>query len=51
MQEKAVWARRLLAQGLTITQVSGQLRCSRTFVRHVAKDLQASDQEQTEDRP
>lgn len=33
MREKREIARRLLALGLTVTQVSKQLRCSRYFVQ------------------
>ena len=34
MREKREIAQRLLAHGLTVTQVSKQLRCSRYFVQH-----------------
>jgi hypothetical protein len=37
MREKQILARRLLAQGLTVTQICHQLRCSRYFV-HQARD-------------
>jgi hypothetical protein len=40
MAEKEQIARRLLRQGLTIGQVSVQLRCSRTFVSKVKKSLE-----------
>jgi hypothetical protein len=40
MAEKEQIARRLLRQGLTIGQVSIQLRCSRTFVSKVKKSLE-----------
>jgi hypothetical protein len=33
MREKEELARRLLAQGLTVTQICQQLRCSTYFVR------------------
>jgi hypothetical protein len=35
MLEKQEIARRLLGMGLTITQISRQLRCSRYFVQQV----------------
>jgi DNA invertase Pin-like site-specific DNA recombinase len=42
LAQKAALARRLLAQGLTIRQISLQLRCSPTFVRKLQR---AMDQE------
>jgi hypothetical protein len=41
MAEKEQIACRLLAQGLTVTQICGQLRCSPYFVRR-ARDKAAS---------
>lgn len=35
LEEKERLAQRLLSQGLTIAQISGQLRCSPQFVRRV----------------
>lgn len=35
LEQKEELARRLLASGLTVTQVSAQLRCSKPFVRRV----------------
>jgi DNA-binding NarL/FixJ family response regulator len=35
MKEKEAIARRLIAQGLSNTQISAQLRCSTRFVRDV----------------
>jgi hypothetical protein len=39
MERKAVAARHLLLQGLTVGQISVQLRCSPTFVRRVRREL------------
>jgi hypothetical protein len=39
MREKEELARLLLGRGLTVRQVSGQLRCSQPFVRRIARDL------------
>jgi transposase-like protein len=44
MAEKERIARRLLRQGLTISQVAIQLRCSRGFVRKVKKALEHETQ-------
>jgi hypothetical protein len=33
MQEKEAYVRLLLGRGLTVRQISGQLRCSESFVR------------------
>lgn len=41
MAEKERLAERLLAQGLTVTQVSQQIRCSPHFVRRVRSKLSA----------
>lgn len=38
MKQKEDIARRLLAQGLTIGQICGQLRCSPTFVKRVRRE-------------
>jgi hypothetical protein len=40
MQEKDALARRLMAQGLTNTQTSAQLRCSTTLVRAIRTKLE-----------
>lgn len=39
MAEKERIAERLLAQGLTVTQISQQIRCSPHFVRQVRRRL------------
>jgi hypothetical protein len=50
MREKEELARRLLAQGLTVTQIRQQLRCTAYFVRQardrhsVLEDPEASDE-------
>lgn len=44
MAEKAQIARRLLRQGLTIDQITIQLRCSRAFVSKVKKSLEEGSQ-------
>lgn len=44
MAEKERVARRLLRQGLTISQVMVQLRCSRAFVSKVKKALEHDTQ-------
>jgi FixJ family two-component response regulator len=40
MKEKEVLARRLIAQGLSNTQISVQLRCSTRFVRDVRAKME-----------
>jgi transposase-like protein len=35
MEQKEELARRLLASGLSISQVSAQLRCSKPFIRRI----------------
>jgi DNA-binding NarL/FixJ family response regulator len=47
MQEKETIALRLLAQGLTVSQICGQLRCSPYFVRR-ARDRQVTKTGDTE---
>lgn len=37
MKQKEDIARRLLAQGLTVAQICGQLRCSPTFVKRIRR--------------
>jgi hypothetical protein len=44
MAEKNLVARRLLRQGLTVSQVTIQLRCSSAFVRKVKKALEQDTQ-------
>jgi transposase-like protein len=41
MAEKEEIARRLLRQGLTTSQIAGQLRCSPFFVRRVRSKLES----------
>jgi DNA-binding CsgD family transcriptional regulator len=43
MAEKERIAERLLAQGLTVTQISQQIRCSPHFVRQVRRKLSTSN--------
>jgi transposase-like protein len=43
MAEKEQIAERLLAQGLTVTQISQQIRCSPHFVRQVRRKLSTSN--------
>lgn len=43
MAEKERVAERLLAQGLTVTQISQQIRCSPHFVRQVRRKLSTSN--------
>ena len=43
MEEKERIACRLLEQGLTITQICRQLKCSPHFVRRVRRDLEHED--------
>jgi len=38
MEQKEDLARRLLASGLSVSQVSAQLRCSKPFVRRVRNE-------------
>jgi DNA invertase Pin-like site-specific DNA recombinase len=40
MEQKRAIARRLLAQGLTNTQIRAQLRCSAAFLRRVQEETQ-----------
>jgi hypothetical protein len=42
LEQKEELARRLLASGLTVTQVSAQLRCSKPFVRRVRDEGEES---------
>lgn len=42
MAEKERLAERLLAQGLTVTQVSRQIRCSPHFVRQVRRKAETA---------
>jgi hypothetical protein len=44
MQEKETYVRMLLSRGLTVHQISGQLRCSESFVRRVRKEQEACAQ-------
>ena len=43
MEQKEEIARRLLAAGLSVSQVSMQLRCSKPFVRRVREELQGRE--------
>lgn len=43
MEQKEEIARRLLAAGLSVSQVSMQLRCSKPFVRRVREELHAHE--------
>jgi hypothetical protein len=38
MQEKETYVSTLLHRGLTVRQISGQLRCSESFARRVRKE-------------
>lgn len=42
LEVKEELARRLLASGLTVSQVSVQLRCSKPFVRRVRDAVEAA---------
>jgi len=39
LEEKERIARQLLGRGLTVSQVSAQLNCSKVFVRRIAKEV------------
>jgi transposase-like protein len=39
MEQKEEMARRLLSRGLSVSQVSLQLRCSKPFVRRIRNQL------------
>jgi hypothetical protein len=43
MDQKEEIARRLLLAGLSVNQVSMQLRCSKPFVRRVRNQLQVAE--------
>jgi hypothetical protein len=48
MREKQKLARRLLAQGLTVTQICQQLRCSAYFVRQARNQPAPEDTDDAE---
>jgi hypothetical protein len=39
MNQKAAMAERLLGRGLTVSQVSAQLKCSKPFVRRIRQQI------------